>query len=153
MPPPPTAASRSASRKRLQIENAPFDSAAPAGAFPPNFCRTFTPCCTPKRTAADRNSPKAPHLVSSALSGAVRFWLPDHSRNGSWARQFRGSQQEGMRGRRSRCGNPTVGVTKRAGEIAPKLENCAEFRAVWLDTREALTSQRAPPRLGSGRRK
>ena len=42
------------------------------------------------------------------------------------------------------AGNPTVGVRERTGEIAPQLENCAEFRAVWPDTREALASQRAP---------
>ena len=129
--------------------------------FPPGrFHRTFAELSPPavhqsgqQRTKIRQKRLIWYYLVSSALSDAIRFWLPDNSRKRSWARQFRGSQQEGMRGRRSRCGNPTVGVTKRAGEIAPKLENCAEFRAVWLDTREALTSQRAPPRLGSGRSK
>ena len=63
MPPSPTAASRSASRKRLQIENAPFDSAAPAGAFPPNFCRTFTPCAAVHQSGQQRTETRQKRLI------------------------------------------------------------------------------------------
>src|SRR6516162_1723544 len=109
MPPPPTAASRSASRKRLQIENAPFDSAAPAGAFPPNFCRTFTPCAAVHQSGQQRTETRQKrliwyHLRCPVLSG---FGCPTTQGRGRGRGSFEAVSKRGCG-----VGDPAV-VTRR----------------------------------------